>query len=421
MTSGELDITIDLLSELDYTNGSLTREDAKYALHAILLIRNLVDHHASILVGQCDHLGVAENEGRKLQELLHEWGVAPASASRMIRLGTTPDIERVHRHTSLGTLSAEHADAIVRGLAHIEKRSGQPVTAEERDAHSIALLGHATAGFTPAEIRNYAKSRGNQQADDTDGLPAGEDRSINTLDFHDSDDGRLTVTGDLHAVLGEKLRTAIEVLSAPRPQPDGSRDPRTAGQMRADALENILDTAARAARGEHRDDDGPRMPTELINLTIPTGTPSMASLQFMGSVTEATARKLCCDATVGVMIVSKDEVPLSLGRTIRLFNRAQRRALTHRDKGCIKCGAPASRCQAHHIVHWIDGGETCLENGALLCTACHDDVHHNGWDVVMGADHHPWLIPPESVDPQRRWLRSYHRRTMTLDGLPGAA
>ncbi|MEP9416293.1 hypothetical protein ABLE92_18435, partial [Gordonia sp. VNQ95] len=67
MTSGELDITIDLLSELDYTNGSLTREDAKYALHAILLIRNLVDHHASILVGQCDHLGVAENEGRKLQ------------------------------------------------------------------------------------------------------------------------------------------------------------------------------------------------------------------------------------------------------------------------------------------------------------------------------------------------------------------
>ncbi|MEP9416404.1 HNH endonuclease signature motif containing protein, partial [Gordonia sp. VNQ95] len=192
------------------------------------------------------------------------------------------------------------------------------------------------------------------------------------------------------------------------------------GQMRADALEVILDTAARAAAGEHSD-DGPRMPTELVNLTIPTGTPSLASLQFMGSVTEATARKLCCDATVGVMIVSKDEVPLSLGRTIRLFNRAQRRALAHRDKGCIKCGAPPSRTQAHHIAHWIDGGETCLENGALLCSSCHDDVHHNGWDVIMGADHHPWLIPPESVDPQRRWLRSYHRRTMTLDGLPGAA
>ncbi|MEP9415687.1 hypothetical protein ABLE92_15245 [Gordonia sp. VNQ95] len=143
MTSGELDITIDLLSELDFTTGSLTHEDAKSALHAILLIRNLVDHHASVLVGLCDHLKVAENEGRKLQELLHEWGVAPASASRMIRLGTTPDIDRVHRHTALGTLSAEHADAIVRGLSHIEKRSGEPVTAEERDAHIIALLGHA--------------------------------------------------------------------------------------------------------------------------------------------------------------------------------------------------------------------------------------------------------------------------------------
>ncbi|MEP9417328.1 hypothetical protein ABLE92_23710, partial [Gordonia sp. VNQ95] len=70
MTSGELDTTIDFLSELDYTNSSLTREDAKRALHAILLIRNLVDHHASVLVGLCDHLKVAEKEGRKLQELL---------------------------------------------------------------------------------------------------------------------------------------------------------------------------------------------------------------------------------------------------------------------------------------------------------------------------------------------------------------
>ncbi|MGW5523624.1 hypothetical protein [Gordonia sp. NPDC003950] len=65
----------------------------------------------------------------------------------------------------------------------------------------------------------------------------------------------------------------------------GSRDPRIAGQIRADALEVILDTAARAAAGEHSD-DGPRVPTELVNLTIPTGTPSLASLAFMGSVTK---------------------------------------------------------------------------------------------------------------------------------------
>ncbi|OPX16929.1 HNH endonuclease, partial [Gordonia sp. i37] len=51
----------------------------------------------------------------------------------------------------------------------------------------------------------------------------------------------------------------------------------------------------------------------------------------------------------------------------------------------------------------------------LLCTSCHDDVHHHGWDIIMGFDRHPWLIPPASIDPKRRPLPSYHRRTMRLD------
>ncbi|PYE14928.1 hypothetical protein DFR67_1112 [Williamsia limnetica] len=32
----------------------------------------------------------------------------------------------------------------------------------------------------------------------------------------------------------------------------------------------------------------------------------------------------------------------------------------------------------------------------------------------MGSDGHPWLIPPADVDPQRRPLPAYNRRTMTL-------
>ncbi|SKX55319.1 Uncharacterised protein [Mycobacteroides abscessus subsp. abscessus] len=39
----------------------------------------------------------------------------------------------------------------------------------------------------------------------------------------------------------------------------------------------------------------------------------------------------------------------------------------------------------------------------------------------MGHDRHPWLIPPTTVDPQRRPIMSYHRRTMNLDNLPAAA
>ncbi|MDF3285592.1 HNH endonuclease, partial [Gordonia sp. N1V] len=76
----------------------------------------------------------------------------------------------------------------------------------------------------------------------------------------------------------------------------------------------------------------------------------------------------------------------------------QRKALLVRDRGCIKCGAHAGRCQGHHLHHWADGGPTDLDNGCLLCSSCHDDVHHHGWGIIMGFDRHPWLIPPASID-----------------------
>ncbi|MGC4964388.1 HNH endonuclease, partial [Gordonia sp. DT101] len=114
-------------------------------------------------------------------------------------------------------------------------------------------------------------------------------------------------------------------------------------------------------------------------------------------------------------------VPLDISRDKRLFTAAMRKALYIRDRCCIKCGAPAARTQAHHIVHWADDGETTVANGCLLCPSCHADVHHNGWDVTIGLDKHPWLIPPATLDPRRQPIPAHNRRTMTVDNLPTAA
>jgi len=48
---------------------------------------------------------------------------------------------------------------------------------------------------------------------------------------------------------------------------------------------------------------------------------------------------------------------------------AQRKALIVRDGGCIfpGCDRPASWCDAHHIIHWLDSGPTDLWNLCLLC------------------------------------------------------
>ncbi|MAU80292.1 MAG: HNH endonuclease, partial [Gordonia sp.] len=60
-------------------------------------------------------------------------------------------------------------------------------------------------------------------------------------------------------------------------------------------------------------------------------------------------------------------------------------------------------------------------NSCLLCPTCHTDIHHNGWDVFLGTDRHPWLIPPTTLDPTRTPLPAHNRRTHNLNNLPAAA
>src|SRR5207249_11862238 len=46
------------------------------------------------------------------------------------------------------------------------------------------------------------------------------------------------------------------------------------------------------------------------------------------------------------------------------------------------CERPASWCDGHHLVHWIEGGETNLDNCVLLCKRHHRLVHGGGWQLI---------------------------------------
>ncbi|HEX2030748.1 MAG TPA: HNH endonuclease signature motif containing protein [Actinomycetota bacterium] len=37
---------------------------------------------------------------------------------------------------------------------------------------------------------------------------------------------------------------------------------------------------------------------------------------------------------------------------------------------------------AHHLVHWADGGGTDLDNLVLLCWAHHRLIHEGGWKMT---------------------------------------
>jgi hypothetical protein len=87
------------------------------------------------------------------------------------------------------------------------------------------------------------------------------------------------------------------------------------------------------------------------------------------------------DALVTVLEDENGQV-LNIGRRSRTVPAHIRRALSIRDKTCCVPGCSQSRyIDAHHIVHWADGGETSLENMVSLCRSCHRQLHRGIFSI----------------------------------------
>ena len=81
-------------------------------------------------------------------------------------------------------------------------------------------------------------------------------------------------------------------------------------------------------------------------------------------VSAETSRRLGCDASLVVMRHDGDGNVLDVGRKTRTIPTGIRRALLARDTRCQFPGCSSRRCDAHHVVHWADGGTTDLERGS---------------------------------------------------------
>ena len=407
----ELTTLLDQLIDTSPPADDPTGRETLDALDTWRLIRNLADHQIVTHAAQLDGIGVAQKAGSTTKKLLIESGHAPAAALRTMRsVDALPTLPATARHAADGRLSSEVVDAIVRGMHQIDKRCGEALSDGDRSQYESDLIAQALSGATPTQVLEHARAIANDLADTSDtGLPAADDPSLNAVTAHTTDDGRVEVHADLTQIVGEKFLTMIDERSCPRPEPDGTEDRRTAEQRRADAFELILDQAAIGATI-----DTVGSPRTQLMLTIPA-TGDLATLPWTGSVSQVTAKQVSCDGSLTEIILDREGVPLQMGHTHRLYPAHLRRAIIVRDTCCIKCGAPPSHTQVHHIKSWADGGATDLDNGCLLCQRCHTQVHHHGWDIVMGFDRHPWLVPPVSIDPQRRPLPAYNRRTMRLD------
>ncbi|SDY56741.1 protein of unknown function [Geodermatophilus africanus] len=351
-------------------------------------------------------------------ELVRERNRIDAELTRTIRVA---DARQACEHDGLKTmpswlrnhsrLSAAAAAELVRSgraLAHLPVLAAAfaagDVTADQvaaiapiaRDAHRVAAaeqgvdLAEVDAALTAIAVPQPHRVLG-QAVDrylamlDPDG-PEPDPTEGRRLAIIKHADGSITGRFDLDAVGGEKLQTALEsVVQVGR----CAGDERTRTQQSADALVQLCDNQLAAGTLPILRGHKPQVIVKIAveDLADPATGPGAAGTGFGATISAARARWLACDGAVTRIVMGPDGMPLDYGRTLRLVPPHVRRAAEVRDAGCVfaGCGAPTFWCDVHHLLEWINGGETNLENSALLCERHHTKVHH-GFRVERQPD-----------------------------------
>jgi hypothetical protein len=97
-----------------------------------------------------------------------------------------------------------------------------------------------------------------------------------------------------------------------------------------------------------------------------------------------TCKRLLCDAGVVPVLEAGGRI-IDAGRKSRVVPAALKRALVSRDGGCRFPGCDHRLVDAHHLEHWVNGGETVKENLLSLCRRHHVAAHEGAFVIERRA------------------------------------
>jgi hypothetical protein len=188
----------------------------------------------------------------------------------------------------------------------------------------------------------------------------------------------------------ESTATFLEALDAaalPPERPDEGAPSRA--QQRLDALIAICERSLSGTT------DGTTRPRPRLLATLDLGAAAgdanEAALRLLWSLagpsprlSGVAAETLLCDPTV-VPVVFDGAQPVAVGDAATPVSGKVRTALVARDGGCRfpGCGAPASWCDAHHVV---PGRGRQVTDLVLLCRRCHRRAHRHRWRIRFRDD-----------------------------------
>jgi hypothetical protein len=189
----------------------------------------------------------------------------------------------------------------------------------------------------------------------------------------------LARTTIVHPVLDrDRLLTYLEAYTSPRKHHDaisGEEDRIPHHRQLGQAFGALLEHLEPAELPTHGGD----ATTVMVTVTLESLQRDLGTGTIVGgeplSATEI--RRLACDAAIIPVVLGGNGEILDLGRTRRLFNAAQRKAMRLRDQRCRAedCTIPAAWCEAHHLKPWSQGGKTDLDDGRLACNFHHHRLH----------------------------------------------
>ena len=315
-------------------------------------------------------------------------------------------------------------------LSYSKARALTRVATPENEEELMDFARHGTASHVEKLVRAW------RRVDPLEDQSQERERHrTRSLTLWPGEDGMYVLRGRLDPEVGVMLMRALEAASGAlyrrsgkfrrpesREHPASREDPElTAEQMRADAIgllaERALQSGGLECDGENigradrfqvvvhvdaealagsLESSGPSGSSELSESSEspeswpppplpPSSPPTLggAMLEDGVRVPAGTSRRIACDASRVIMTHGSDRSVLDVGRKTRTVPPAIRRALDQRDGGCRFPGCGLRFCDAHHIKHWADGGETRLDNLVLLCRRHHRAVHEEGFAVEI--------------------------------------
>jgi len=266
-------------------------------------------------------------------------------------------------------------------------RIGNP----ENEKELLDLASYATAAQVEKLVRAYRRVGRLEERE-----RAAAQHAARELTYYYDDDGSLVIRARLPVDEGAVVLQALNAAMNAQ-EPDAKPEDVTAvtsavenrfAQRRADALTTMAETTLRQGPTPQSSAECYQVVVHVSAETLAgDDTDSRCELDDGQRLAPDTVRRIACDGSL--LRVTDDAAgnPLDIGRKTRAVPPAMQRALRSRDGGCRFPGCTHERfVDAHHIRHWANGGETSLENLALLCRRHHRFVHEGGFGLEKIAD-----------------------------------